>query len=509
MPGNSHEYRAPVLTVRNANKHYGGVHALRNVDFQMAPGEVHCLVGENGSGKSTLVKIISGVVQPDRGTRVIISDEEFTQLTPLTALTRGIHVVHQDLSLFPNLTVAENIASHDYAEQGLKLVDWKASRRNAERVLHELQLDLDPQQTVGDLSVADQQLVAICRAIAGDAIILIMDEPTAALTYSETERLFRFLRKLTKRGVSVLFISHRLDEVLEIGQRVTVLRNGEKVGAYDATELDRDYLIHLMTGKKVTRTQPKDFTRPGPPILRVEELTRTGQYRNVSFQLHSGEILGLIGPRGAGRTEVALTLFGLNPPDSGRILVQERPVRIRTNRDAMRFGIGYVPENRLRQGLVLAQSVESNAVITSLNKILHSTGLTDPRKKAALAQDIVRDFDVVTPGIHPNVRTLSGGNQQKLVLGKWVKTGPKVLILDSPTNGVDVGAKDGIRTIIAELAERGIAILLISDEESEILENCPRTLLMRAGTVSGPLDTAELNEATLRSVIREEQEISI
>lgn len=509
MHGDSDGDTRPVLSVRSANKHYGGVHALRDVDFHMQPGEIHCLVGENGSGKSTLVKIVTGVVQPDKGTEVILSDEEFTHLTPFAALKRGIHVVHQDLSLFPNLTVAENITSHEYAESGLRLVNWKASRAKARRVLDELDLELDPGQIVGELSVADQQLVAICRAIAGEAIILIMDEPTAALTYNETERLFGFLKRLTDRNVSVLFISHRLDEILDIGQRITVLRNGDKVGSYPADELNRDELIQLMTGKQVTRGEPTDFTKPGPPILRTEELTRNGQYEDVDVELRSGEILGLIGPRGAGRTEIALTLFGLNPPDSGRILVDERPVRIVNNRDAMRLGIAYVPENRLREGLVLSQSIENNAVITNLSKILGPMGLTDSEKKTELTKRIIRDFEVVTSGVQSLAKTLSGGNQQKLVLGKWVRTSPKVLILDSPTNGVDVGAKDGIRSIIAQLAEQGIAILLISDEESEILENCPRTLIMRAGKMSGPYDTAKLDETTLRAAIRNEQEISI
>ncbi len=499
----------PVLAVRNANKHYGGVHALRTVEFDMVAGEIHCLIGENGSGKSTLVKIITGVVQPDEGTEVFVSDAKLTHLTPYAALQYGIHVVHQDLSLFPNLSVAENIAAHKYAGYGLRLVGWRETYEIARRVVRELDIELDLQKPVRELSVADQQLVAICRSIASEAVILIMDEPTAALTHYETQRLFSFLRKLADRGVSVLFISHRLDEILEIGERVTILRDGAKVGTYAAGELDRNTIVRLMTGKDVTSGRPQDYTRPETEVLRTEALTREGRYKDVSFSLRSGEILGLIGPRGAGRTEVALSLFGLDPPDSGTILVQGKAVQIHNNREAIRLGIGYLPENRLLEGLVLDQSIENNTVITNLAQILGRWRLADPGKRRKLAETVVKDFHVVAPGVKPPARALSGGNQQKVVLGKWVRTGPKCLILDSPTNGVDVGAKAGIRRIIAQLAEQGIAVLLISDEESEILENCPRTLIMRDGNVYGPYETGDLDEETLRAMIRHEQEITV
>ncbi len=500
---------APVMSVRNANKHYGGVHALRAVEFEMVAGEVHCLVGENGSGKSTLVKIVTGVVRPDEGTEVFVSGAKLTHLTPYAALQHGIHVVHQDLSLFPNLSVAENIASHKYAGHGLRLVGWRETNELARKVVNELDIDLDLQKAVRELSVADQQLVAICRSIASEAVILIMDEPTAALTHFETQRLFSFLRQLAERGVSVLFISHRLDEVLEIGERVTILRDGAKVGTYAAEELNRNEIVRLMTGKEVTSGRPRDYTRPEVEVLRTDGLTRHGQYEDVSLELRSGEILGLIGPRGAGRTELALSLFGLNPPDAGRIYVEGKPVEVRTNRDAIRLGIGYLPENRLREGLVLDQSIENNTVITDLAQILGRWRFTDPAKRSKLAESVINDFHVVAPGVKPRARALSGGNQQKIVLGKWVRTSPKCLILDSPTNGVDVGAKGGIRQVIDQLAEDGIAVLLISDEESEILENCPRTLIMRDGRIHGPYETAELDEERLRAMIRHEQELAV
>ncbi|TVR31032.1 MAG: sugar ABC transporter ATP-binding protein [Spirochaetaceae bacterium] len=475
----------------------------------MAAGEVHCLVGENGSGKSTLVKIITGVVHPDHGTEVWVSGTKLTKLSPYAALQHGIQVVHQDLSLFPNLSVAENIASHKYAGHGMKLVEWRKTNEVAQRVLDELNLDLDLQKRVGELSVADQQLVAICRSIASEALILIMDEPTAALTYFETQQLFSFLRKLAERQVSVLFISHRLDEIFEIGNRLTVLRDGRRVGTYAIDELDREEVERLMTGKELATGRPSDHTRTETEIVRVEGLTRSGQYQDVRFELRSGEILGLIGPRGAGRTEVALSLFGLNPPDAGTIYMEGAPVELRNNRDAIRLGIGYLPENRLREGLVLEQSIENNTVVTNLAQILNRWSLIDPTKRTRFAEGVIQDFHIVAPGPKPPARELSGGNQQKLVLGKWVYTSPKCLILDSPTNGVDVGAKEGIRRIIARLAEDGLAILLISDEESEILANCPRTLIMREGKLYGPYDTTDLDEEQLRAMIRHEQELTV
>jgi simple sugar transport system ATP-binding protein len=485
-------------------KRYGGVVALEDVDFSIREGEIHCLVGENGSGKSTLVKVITGVVEPDHA-EIMLGDEHFTHLSPIEALRRGVHVVHQDLSLFPNLTVAENIASHDYAESGLPLVRWNEIWELARDTLNRLELDLDPRETLGELRMADQQLVAICRCLAKSARLIIMDEPTASLTYEEAERLFGYLRGIQNQGVSILFISHRLDEILEIGQRITVLRNGRRVGTYDATELDRDQIIKLMTGKEVAWNRPKQHYRGGKPILQVDRLTRYGDYSDVSLSVHSGQVLGLIGPRGAGRTELALSIFGLNPPDEGTIYLEGRAVRIESNRHAMKLGIGYLPENRLEQGLVLGQTVENNVVITALDRILGKFGLTDAAKKRRQAEEAIEEFNVVAPSPAARTRTLSGGNQQKLVLAKWIRTHPKVLILDSPTNGVDVGAKDGIRQLIDRLAAEGVAILLISDEEAEILQNCPETMVMRRGRIFGPFETAELGETELRSKVREEE----
>jgi len=489
-----------VLVINNASKNYGGVTALENVDLDIKSGEIHCLVGENGSGKSTLVKIITGVVKPEPGTEIIIK-KKVSSLTPHEALKMGIHVVHQDLSLFPNLTVAENIALHSYTER--VFTDWSEVYKISLEVLERLGVKLELNQVVGRLSIADQQLVAICRAIASEATLMIMDEPTSSLTSKEVHRLFSIIRDIKKRGFSTLFISHRLDEVLDIGERVSVLRNGKKVGTYITAELDKRKLTSLMTGKELTKATPKGHAQKDV-VLEVKKLTRKGQYKDVSFTLYRGEVLGLIGPRGAGRTEVALSIFGLNSPDSGEIYIEGNPSPITSNRKAIKLGIGYLPENRLLQGLVLDHSLENNAVITNLEKITNSLKVIDKRKKSRFADDAVKTFKIMTSGIDAPVKTLSGGNQQKLVLAKWILTEPKILILDSPTNGVDVAAKESIHRLIKELSGRGISILLISDEESEIIQNCPRTLVMREGRIVGVYHTGDITEEGLRKLIREE-----
>lgn len=491
-----------VLSLSHVTKRYGGVLALRDVDFTVLRGEVHGLVGENGSGKSTLVKIATGVVQPDPGAEIVVEGKRIPRLTPYLAFHLGIHVVHQDLSLFPNLSVAENIFAHEYIERNRRFVSWQDMEHRAGEVLNRIGVDLDPRATVGRLPFADQQLVAICRAIASEAKLIILDEPTASLTFREVQRLFGFIRELKSRGIAFVFISHRLDEVLEISDRVTVLRDGVKVGTFPKEELTKARLSFLMTGKEIatqSRTVPLDTRRE---ILRVEHLTRRGEYVDVSFSLHEGEILGLIGPRGSGRTEVALTLFGLNPPDSGKIFLDGREVRFRSNRDAIRHGIGYVPENRLLQGLVLDQPVADNIVVTILDTLVERLGFLHPARKFSVAEKAVADFGIKAPAVDAPVRSLSGGNQQKVVLSRWILTAPRILILDTPTHGVDVAAKESIYEMILTLArDRGVGILLISDEEHEVLQVCHRILVMKEGRIIREYVPSAVTEEALRKEI--------
>ncbi|MBC7216613.1 MAG: sugar ABC transporter ATP-binding protein [Candidatus Caldatribacterium sp.] len=476
--------------------------ALKDVDFSVLRGEVHGLVGENGSGKSTLVKIATGVVQPDPGAEIIIDGKRIPRLNPYLAFHLGIHVVHQDLSLFPNLSVAENIFVHEYIERDRRFVAWGDMERRAKEVLARIGVDLDPRVMVGRLPFADQQLVAICRAIASEAKLIILDEPTASLTFREVQRLFGFIRELKAQGIAFVFISHRLDEVLEISDRVTVLRDGVKVGTFPRDELTRTRLSFLMTGKEIAAQSRVAPLGTREEILRVEHLTRRGEYTDVSFSLHRGEILGLIGPRGSGRTEVALTLFGLNPPDSGKIFLEGKEVVFRSNRDAIRHGIGYVPENRLLQGLVLDQPVADNITVTILDTLVERSGFLRPVKKLSVAERAVRDFGIKVPAVDAPVRSLSGGNQQKVVLSRWILAAPRVLILDTPTHGVDVAAKESIYEMIVALArDRGIGILLISDEEHEVLQVCHRILVMKEGRIIREYVPQEVTEEALRKEI--------
>lgn len=505
MPPTNQEIQTkPFLALHHVSKKYGGVVALSGVDFTILPGEVHGLVGENGSGKSTLVKIITGVVRPEKGAQIEINGQKVEITNPFDAFRFGIQVVHQDLSLFPNLSVAENIVYHRYLEKNQRIVNWQAIEAEATQIMDKLGIKLLPQTEVNYLPVADQQLVAICRAIASEARVIILDEPTSSLTRREVSRLFSFLQGLKARGISVLFISHRLEEVLEISDRITVFRDGQKVGTFSRGEVDKHRLSFLMTGKEISSRPTKaTTTKLKEEVLRLDNLTKKGQYEKVNFSVYRGEILGLIGPRGAGRTELALTIFGLNLPDEGKIYFEGEPAVIDSTQKAIQLGIGYVPEDRLVQGLVLDHSVENNLIITVLDQIIGKVGLTDQQKKRSLSQKAVQDFNIKTETVEVPVKTLSGGNQQKVVLAKWMLTSPRLLLLDNPTHGVDVAAKESIYQSIKELSERGLSFIFISDEEIEVLNNCDRILVMKNGRIIGEFSPSEVSEEELRRMILE------
>ena len=369
---------ATFLEMSGISKRFGGVHALRDVDLTLEVGEVHCLVGENGSGKSTLIKIISGVEAPERGGRITISGQEYPKLNPVRSTHCGIQVIYQDLSLFPNLNVAENIAMAHHLG-GLRRVDWPALRATALAAMAKVGVELDPEAKVSDLSIAGRQLVAICRALAADAKLLIMDEPTASLTRHEVDALMKLVSELKRTGICIVFVSHRLDEVLEIAERVTVLRDGMKVGTFAAATIDDRKLSHLMTGKAFEYQVQARGVAAGPVVLEVEGLCRDGDYHDVSFQLRAGEIVGLTGLLGSGRTELALSLFGMNPPDRGTIALQGRQIALNTNADAMDLGIAYVSEDRLTLGLILDQSVTANITLTMLERLADAFGLIGAR----------------------------------------------------------------------------------------------------------------------------------
>lgn len=475
------------LKLTNISKHYTGVAALDQVDFEINTGEIHCLVGENGSGKSTLIKIISGTVQSDEGAQIEIAGQPLHELRAIDAIHKGIEIIYQDLALFPNLTVMENIALGRYIAEGKRLVNWGELRTIARQAMARIDVSLPLEALVEDIPIADQQLVAICRALTRNVRLLIMDEPTASLTRKEVDSLLEVVLDMKAKGIAAMFVSHKLNEVLQIADRVSVLRDGKMVGEFDPQELNDEKLTHLMTGKKVEYTP---YVRPeatGAPVLEVRHLSRRGLFHDISFQLQPGEIVGITGLLGSGRTELALALFGVNLPDSGEILFEGRPTPIRSIQQAVDLGIGLVPEDRLVQGLIMNQAVSKNLIVTTLDELVNRFRLLDQHHILTRIQTLVNDLSIKIPSFESPVQTLSGGNQQRVVLAKWIATQPKVLILDGPTIGIDVAAKFAIHKTIRELAAQGIGIILISDEIPEVYNNANRALIMHKGRLAKEL----------------------
>jgi simple sugar transport system ATP-binding protein len=475
----------PFLRLVNVSKRFGGVKALDSVDWELMPGEVHCLVGENGCGKSTLIKLVAGVHPPDPGSVVEIDGRPTHDLTPAQARALGIQVIFQDLSLFPNLSVAENIAIEENLRRLAAPVRRARMARIAAEVLGRLGFALPLDAPVASLPIAARQVVAICRGLAARARLLFMDEPTSSLTRAEVRSLLGIVARLKAQGITVVFVSHRLDEVIEVADRVTVMRDGRKVGTYPAGEVDGRRLTELMTGLVIDQRVSARDVSSEPPLLEVSGLTRAGEYEDVSFTLRRGEVLGITGLLGAGRTELALSLFGMTRPDRGELRLAGAPLALGSNQDAIRAGIAYVSEDRLNLGLNLRQSVQDNLVLAILGRLANRLGWIDPRKRRAAAAAAVDRLRIKVPGLENPVQQLSGGNQQRVVLGKWLATEPRILLLDSPTVGVDIGNKQGIYEIIHTLAARGVGVILISDEVPEVYYNCDRVLHMRAGRVVG------------------------
>jgi simple sugar transport system ATP-binding protein len=471
------------LEMQNVSKRYTGVQALDGVDFDIDAGEVHCLAGENGSGKSTLIKIISGVEIPEEGTKILIDGTLVDRQSSIEVMRLGIEVIYQDLSLFPNMSVAENIALNEVIENGervlMKAREYDIAKAAMARVGVELPLD----EPVGDLSMGDQQIVAICRALTSDIRLLIMDEPTTALTRKEVLGLFRVVSELRDQGIASLFVSHKLSEVFEIAERVTVLRDGKKVGVYSCEELDDSKLSYLMTGQEIIYERFFCEDEDDTPILEVTELSRRDHFADVSFKLFPGEILGITGLLGSGRTELAMSLFGMNPPDSGEVRLDGRRMKLRTAKEAASAGIAYVPENRLVQGLVMPQSVARNTVLTTLRRLTGRWGALDEEAVRDSVSHWINRLDIKVSNPDAPVRTLSGGNQQRVVLAKWMAANPRVLILDGPTVGIDVAAKKAIHSFLRELAAMGVGIIIISDEVAEVHGNCNRVLVMHRGRI--------------------------
>jgi simple sugar transport system ATP-binding protein len=484
---------APVLEARNIVKTYGGVTALRGVTLTLKAGHVHALAGENGCGKSTLIKIISGAERPDSG-EIVIDGVSHSHMAPKDAIQQGIQVIYQDFSLFPNLTVAENIVLTSAVAQKRKVFSPGAYRPAAQAIVDELGLSLDLDKDVERLSVADKQLTAICRALVNDARVIIMDEPTTALTHSEVQRLFALVHTLQERGVALVFVSHKLDEALEVAQDVTILRNGERIISGPAADFDRQSISHYMTGRDIDESRLVNAPMyDREPVLSVRDLSLPGAFEDVSFDLHPGEILGLSGLLGSGRSEIAEALFGVLQAESGETVVDGMPVKIRSIRDAIRAGIGYVPEDRLTQGLFLDKSIADNVIASSLERHRRKSGLLDRSK---IAQTITEQFQrlrIKAPNVDAPVRSLSGGNAQRVVLAKWLANHPKVLMLNGPTVGVDVGSKEEILTILRAQAAAGMAIIVISDDVPELVAVCNRVIVVHQGRVSATFTGDEID----------------
>jgi rhamnose transport system ATP-binding protein len=494
-----------ILELKNISKSFSGVEVLHEVSFALRPGEVHALLGENGAGKSTLVKIITGVHQPDRG-EILLKGEPVHFSDARESRQAGIAAIYQELSLFPDLDVAENIFAGRQPLATGKRVDWRKLYAEAGKLLESLGVKLDLKQKARMLSIAQQQMVEIARAFSINAQILIMDEPTSSLTLHEVDDLFRLVRRLREQGTAIIFISHRLDELYAIADRVTVLRDGSYVGTRPMQDVTRDELIRMMVGRTITNLYPKQDVRAGDVVLKVENLTRAGSFYDVNFELRRGEILGLAGLVGAGRTNVARAIFGVEPPTAGKTFIDGREIAIRSPQQAIELGLAYVPEDRQLHGLIPAMSLTPNISLPTLHQHARSGWLQD-RLERKSAYEAAVQMEVRANNMWQLARELSGGNQQKVVLAKWLSTKPRILILDEPTRGIDVGTKAAVHGLMSDLAAEGMAILMISSELPEILGMSDRIIVMREGYVTGHLSRAEATQEKI--ILAATQELAI
>jgi len=492
------EGAAPLVRAKGIRMAFGGVEVVKGVDLDLYPGEVHALIGENGAGKSTMAKIVAGVHRPVAGSLEVMG-KPTTLENPRHAIGQGIALIHQEPLTFPDLDVAENIfVGHQPVRGRFGGVDWRTMRTRAGEILQTLGVRLDPQAKVGSLAVADQQMVELAAALSHDAKVLLMDETTAALTPKEVEELFAIVRRLRDQGCAIVFVSHRLDEVFAISDRITVMRDGEKVGERLPRETSVGEIVQMMVGREVTSSRS---TSPavvsGEPVLRVQGLALRGRFEDVSFEVRPGEIVGLAGLVGAGRTDVCRAIFGISRPHAGRIEVGGREVRIRNPREAMARGLAMVPEDRQHEGLLMPMSISQNGSLAFLRRLAKGGWLREGKERAT-AQEYAQRLRLAHRSVTQPVRELSGGNQQKVVLAKWLVTQPKVLILDEPTRGVDVGAKDEVHRLMRDLVGQGLAILMVSSDLPEVLDLSDCVLVMREGRLVGRFDRAD---ATPESVM--------
>jgi ribose transport system ATP-binding protein len=484
-----------LLRLEDISKSFPGVRALHGVHLEVCRGEVHALLGENGAGKSTLMKILSGAYARDSG-RILWDGREVEIRSPREAQALGIGIIYQEFNLVPQLSIAENVfmGRELFKNKALDILDWPAMYRRTGELLAEVHLNLDPRRPVKGLGVAHQQMVEIAKALSLDAKLLIMDEPTSALTDTEIHQLFDVIRKLKSRGVAVIFISHHLDEVFEICDRGTVLRDGEFIKTVDLKSATPDELIQLMVGRSLDQQFPKVAARRGREALRVEGMTLAGQIEDVSFSAYTGEILGLAGLIGAGRSELIKTIFGADKADRGRVFVFGKEVHIRSPKAAVRAGMGLLPEDRKQEGLVLLLSVMENVSLASLDRLRDRIGLLRLKDERRVARSFVDRLRILTPSLEQPVQFLSGGNQQKVVLAKWLASQSKILIFDEPTRGIDVGAKVEVYNLMNSLVENDVAVIMVSSEMPELLGMSDRILVMHEGRLTAEFPRAEATQ---------------
>ncbi|TCO54279.1 sugar ABC transporter ATP-binding protein [Actinocrispum wychmicini] len=484
--------RGPLLEVRGVSKSFGAVAAVAGVSFPLYAGEAHAVVGENGAGKSTIVKVLAGVHRPDSGT-LVLAGEPVEFGSPAEAKAAGIAVIYQEPTLFPDLSVAENIVMGRHPRRGLGMIDRAAIRAEAERLFARLGVRIDPARPARGLSIADQQIVEIAKALGADARVLVMDEPTAALTVVEVERLFAVARALRDEGAAIMFISHRFEEVTELCQRVTIMRDGRHVSTDPLTDVTVDEMVRRMVGRDLDALFPKQDVEPGAVVLEVDGLSREGVFRDISFSVRAGEIVAFAGLVGSGRSEVVQAVFGVDERDAGVVRVNGRKLRPHSARAAMAAGMALVPEDRRQQGLVMDLSIERNVTLPR-SRALSKFGLLVGRGERREALDWTQRLRTKYGRLSDAVGTLSGGNQQKVVLAKWLAMAPKVLIVDEPTRGIDVGTKAEVHRLMSALAAEGVAVLMVSSELPEVLGMADRVLVMREGRIVAEIPRARATE---------------
>ena len=489
-----------LLRMEHIEKSFPGVRALKDVSLDIRPGEVHALIGENGAGKSTLMKILSGVIKKDAG-QIFWMDQEIDIQSTTHSTEIGISIIYQELNLMPNLSIAENIFMGRERRKGRFILDLKRTQKEAENYVRQVGLDADVNTLCSDLSIAQRQMVEVAKALSVNAKLIIMDEPTSSLTDRETEILMDLIRKLKDSGVSVVFISHKLNEIFEISDRISVLRDGEYVGTIDTAQCNNDMLIQMMVGRALTDIFPKKEVPLGDIVLSVKNLHAGKAVQNVSFQLRKGEILGFAGLVGAGRSETMRAIFGVDKADSGEIIIDGNPLPLRhAPSEAIEAGIGFLPEDRQLQGLILGMSIRENTTLANMKKTLVNH-MVNYAQEVEITQEYVDRLGVRTPGVEQKVVNLSGGNQQKVVIGKWLNTDPKVLILDEPTRGIDEGAKKEIHTLMGELTSQGVAVILISSELPEVLGMSDRIMVMHEGHICGEFNRGEATQEKIMETI--------